>query len=247
MVTFFGNNSRKRHPSVQDIINIHKSGSEYAHAYETLIDNLNILNASNPLQTILVTSARPLEGKTTVATNLAVTMMLSKKRVLIVDTDLRRPNLHEIFEVDNDIGFADLLQGNHNISELIQSIPMFESFEEETISIDLITSGKANQNLFHQMNAEQFKSHIAQMKKSYDLTIFDSPPVLAVTDALLMAPLVQGVIMVLSTGVVTEEDVISTKQQIQQAGGNISGVVMNRFDEKLHGPGLHAYYKYYGK
>lgn len=245
MRTIFGNNSRKRHPSIEDLINIHNSGSEFTHAYETLINNLNIINGSHPAQTLLVTSSQPLEGKTTVATNLAVAMMLAKKKTLIVDTDLRRPSLHDIFEIENDVGFANILLGTDTVKELIHSIPIFENFEEDSTSISVMPSGQANKNLFKQIDPEKIKTALNKMKDMFDVIILDSSPVLAVTDSLLIAPLVQDVILVLNTGVVKEEDVVSAKNLILKAGGKITGVVMNNFNEKQHGAGIQPYSRYY--
>ena len=229
----------------EDILQLLNTSSETAQSYETLLSSLHLLNSTRPLKTILVTSAQPEEGKTTVSINLAFTMMLANKKALIIDTDLRKPRLHQILKLENMLGFADILNGSQDVKNVIQSVNVTNDTPERNQILSVITSGRVSRNSFNTMGSPKLRDAIEHLRNDYDIVLLDSSPVLSVSDSLLLAPLVDGVILILNTGVVTEKDAKSAKERLEQAGGHILGVVMNRFNEKLHGPGFHPYYGYY--
>ncbi len=228
-----------------DVLQRLTSDQEVAHSYETLLSSLHLLNSSRPLRSILVTSTQPEEGKTTVTINLALTMMLAGKRVLIVDADLRKPRIHRILELDDTRGFADLLAGNLSVQDVIQVIERTSGAPQPEYILSVITSGRVSPNSFNLLASPKVKAAIEHFTEMFDTVLLDSPPALSVSDSLLVAPVVDGVILVLNTGAVSEKDAERAKERLEQAGGHILGVAMNRFSEKLHGPSFHPYHSYY--
>jgi capsular exopolysaccharide synthesis family protein len=192
-----------------------------------------------------VTSAQPGEGKTTVTINLVLTAALAGKKGLVIDTDLRRPKINHIFNLENTLGFTDLLTGNLGIQDTIQTVELPNDAFQNKQTISVITSGKISPNSFSIARSATLNKHVDHLRTMYDLVLLDTPPVLSVSDTLLLTPVVDGIILVLNTGVVTERDARLVKERLEQAGGHIIGVVMNRFNVKMHGPGFHPYSSYY--
>jgi tyrosine-protein kinase Etk/Wzc len=220
------------------------SSPEIIHAYNTLLSSLHLLNPTRQLKTLLVTSSRPEEGKTTVTINLALAMTI---RTVIVDADLRKPRLHAIFGLDNARGFADLISWRSSVlsfSRLGHVVEVQPTVSDVTWSLGVVTSGTGEPNSFTGLTPSKLKETIDSLTLDFDVALLDSPPVLAANDALVLAPLVDGIIFVLDTGNVTEGDVRSAKGRLTEAGGHILGVAMNRFDARVHGPGFHPYESY---
>ena len=220
------------------------SETDTAKCYEGLLTNLNRQNASHPLRSILITSAKPEEGKTTVTLALALAMILSGKKVLIVEADLRKPRLHRLLNVKNEQGMTDILCGDRGVSDVVQTVDLVGEAELKR-SISVITSGRKSSNLFKMIGDLKLKFDVAYLKNIYDVVLIDTPPILAVNDALLLAPAVDGTILVLRAGAVSEKEAIQSKERLKQAGCHILGVVMNRFDEKIHGSSFMPYHNYY--
>jgi capsular exopolysaccharide synthesis family protein len=193
----------------------------------------------------LLTSTQPEEGKTTVTINLALTMMLAGKRILIVDADLRRPRIHHILNLADTGGFADLLAGKLGVQDVIQVLELASDTGQDDYILSVITSGRPSPNSFKLLASPKVKEAIVHFTETFDTVLLDSPPALSVSDSLLLAPMVDGVILVVNTGAVTEKDARRAKERLEQAGGHILGVAMNRFSEKLHGPAFHPYHSYY--
>jgi capsular exopolysaccharide synthesis family protein len=229
-----------------DILRLLKSNSEFGQSYEALLGNLQLLSVSRPCGTILVTSTQPEEGKSTVTLGLALAMMLVGKKVLVFDSDLRKPRIHQLLGLDNKRGAADVMDGSLGVQDVIQALEIADSASpgnKQTLGV--ITSGKVSPNALQLVANSKLKIDLDKLKTLYDCVLLDSAPVLAVSDPLLLAPLVDGIIIVLSPGAVTEKDAKLAKERLEQAGGHILGVVMNRFNEALHGPGFHPYNDYY--
>lgn len=229
----------------EDFLRILTSSTDTAQSYQTLLSSLHLLNSTRPLKSILITSTQPEEGKTTVTINLALTMILSGKKALIVDADLRKPRIHQMLGLEDARGLSDYLTGNLEIQEVIQSVKVTkEGFQNER-SLSVVPSGRVSPGSFNLIASHKVKQAIESLIHVYDVVLLDSPPTLSVSDALLLAPLVDGVILVVNTGLVAQKDALRAKDRLEQSGGHILGVVMNRFDEKLHGPGFHPYHSYY--
>lgn len=222
------------------------SNSEVSHAYETLMSSLEVLSAARPLSSVMITSAQPEEGKTTVTVNLGLTMMRAGKNVLILDADLRRPQIHRVLQVENSRGLADVLAGSAGVHDVIRVVRVGDEGPRSSHTLSVITSGRVDGSIGGLGSAKaKVKEAIEYVTKLYDLILLDSPPTLAVSDALLLGRMVDGVLLVLNTGTVTERDARRAKERLEESGAHIVGVVMNRFDEKLHGPGFHPYRSYY--
>jgi capsular exopolysaccharide synthesis family protein len=237
--------NKSSHLVCEDFVRLLHSSPEMAQSYETLLSSLELLNSTRPLKAILITSAQPEEGKTTVSINLALTMMLAGKKTLILDADFRRPKLHQILKVENTQGFVDILTGSRDVQDLIQVVKITDHLPENKQTLDAIASGKVATNSFKLMGSPRLKEAIEYLRNQYDVVLIDSSPVLSVNDPLFLAPMVDGVILVLNTGVVTEKDAKHAKERLEQARGHILGVVMNHFIEGVHGPGYHPYQGYY--
>lgn len=232
-------------PEYLKFLQLLSSSPEIAHSFDTLLSSLQLLNSTRPLKSFLVTSTQPEEGKTTITINLAITLALAGKRVLLVDADLRKPRIHYVLQLENAQGFTDILMGSGRVQDVTQVIKMTNPAREDTQSLSVITSGRVSPSLMATLGSSTFRRAIEPFTRDYDAILIDSPPVLSVNDAILMASVVDGVILVLNTGVVTDRDAKRAKERIEEAGGRILGVVMNRFSEKDHGPGLHPYSSYY--
>jgi capsular exopolysaccharide synthesis family protein len=214
-------------------------------SYETLMIGLQLRKSSGPLTSILVTSTQPEEGKTTVSVNLAITMTFSGKKVVLIDADLRKPRLQQIFQLNNTVGFSDVVSSRIGFHDAIQMVTSSGNDPGGRRGLSVVTSGGTTANALGLMDAGNLRERIEQLAKEFDMVIIDSPPVLSVSDPLMIAPIVDGVILVLNTGVVMERDAQCAKQRLEQAGARLLGVVMNRFSEKRHGPGYHPYQGYY--
>jgi non-specific protein-tyrosine kinase len=237
----FSRNIRNGVPRLEQLLMAHESESPFAVAGETLMNHLMASVTGEPPHNILLTSAQPEEGKTTVAAHLAITMGLSRKRVLIIDADLRAPSLHEVFGLSPDFGFADILE-NTKAEEVIQTVDLDPEAVGEPRLLSVITSGRVRPNLHKMFGAEHVKRTLERLGDSFDVIIIDTPPVLAVSDALPLMRLMDGVLLVLKTGESRERDAVAAKTVVTRSGGQLLGVVMNLFDEKRHGDGLSTHH-----
>lgn len=229
----------------EGLLQLLKSSPEMAQSYETLLSSLQLLNSTRPFRTLLVTSTQPEEGKTTVTLTLALAMMLAGKKVLVLDSDLRKPRIHQLLNLDNTRGIAEVIKGNLGVQDVIQPVEITHNMTQDKQTLSVITSGGDPSDSLRLIGNSKLKIYLDELRTAYDIVLMDSPPALSVSDPLLLAPLADGIILVLRPGVVTEKDAKMAKERLEQAGGHILGVVMNRFDEALHGPGYHPYQNYY--
>ncbi|MFV9510449.1 CpsD/CapB family tyrosine-protein kinase [Tepidibacillus sp. LV47] len=203
-----------------------------AEAYRMLRTNIQFASIDHPLQTIMVTSSAPLEGKTITASNLAVVMAQADKQVLLVDADLRKPTVHHTFRLPNRLGLTNLLVENRELTEVIQAtnIP----------NLSILTSGPIPLNPAELLNSKKMKRLIEELLSHYDLILFDAPSVLAVTDAQILSNLVDGVLLVVNAGTTNRDVLIKAKRQLDQVHANIIGTILN--NKSIEG---HSYYYYY--
>ena len=227
------------------VLGLIESSPALRQSYEALVSSLRLQNGVRPLNSLLISSAQPEEGKTTVAVGLALVLALAGKRVLLVDADLRRPALHRVFGVENARGLADVLAGDLDHAEAAHTIPIPDPAGGQPGALSLVTSGRPSSFPLGAMQSAVLTEVIHRFTEAYDSVVIDSPPLLSVSDALLIAPVVDGVILIVNTGVVSEADGRRAMERLSQAGGRVLGVVMNRFDERRHGPGFHPYHGYY--
>lgn len=186
------------------------------------------------LKTILVTSPAPQEGKTTIALNLAGSFAQSNKKTLLLDADLRKPRLHQVFEKDKRPGLVDYLVGDVPFEKVLTTT--------DTKNLFLITSGIIPPNPAEMLDSVQMENFIKKVRSEFDYIIIDSPPIIAVTDAEILARKVDGNILVVSAES-TEKDMLERAVQLLKNDLSVLiGTVLNNFSTK---PGYGSYYKYY--
>ncbi|MBN1312972.1 MAG: polysaccharide biosynthesis tyrosine autokinase [Anaerolineae bacterium] len=182
---------------------------------------------------LLVTSANPQEGKSTISANLAITIAQAGQRVVLIDADMRRPALHNFFGYSSDNGLSTLLTGQTGLDDVLQSTSV--------ANLDLITSGQTPHNPNLLLGSEAMSELLATLKSQVDIVMIDTPAYLAVADATSLAMLVDGVILVASRGDVRRKDVLEVREQLAAARSNLLGVVINRAEYDVPRP----YRKYY--
>ena len=231
----------------KDFLRIIESDRRIAHTYETLVSSIHLAAktafSGAPLKSLMVCSAQPGEGKTTVSMGLTLTMALSGRRVLLVDADTRKPMVHEIFALSGNPGFTDILAETSDLT--LKDVVQRVALERHNAALDIVPSGPPAPTHANPMASSRLQTFVAAACEEYDLVVLDSPPVLAVSDPCFLAPVVSGVIFVVDTGTVQERDAKLAKDRIQKAGGRLLGFVMNRFDDAQAGPGYHPYEGYY--
>lgn len=203
-----------------------------AECYRRLRTSLLRLSMDQPIKTVLVTSANPQEGKSTTLLNLAITLAETNQRVLVVDMDLRRPTDHIQFGLPRAPGFTDIVAGGKTIDSVIH--------RNVVPHLDVLTSGTAAHHPSEFFGHTQTLEMVMGMREQYRWILIDAPPVLVVNDALVLASLVDGTMLILSAGVTRLEALERATRLLQEAGGRLLGVVLNRFEPKV------AYGSFYG-
>ena len=205
-------------------------------AYRVLRTNIHYASSDKELTTLLFTSAGPGEGKSTTAANIAVVMAQSGSRVLIVDCDLRKPTLHRIFEVERSNGITNILVENCSLESV--------AVKTKTKGLDFISSGPIPPNPAELLGSIKFDRFLKLALEEYDRVIIDAPPIIAVTDAGVMASKVDGVVLVCNADIVKPEWAKKAKTLLESAKGNIIGVVLNKVESS--GDDYYYYYYYHG-
>jgi capsular exopolysaccharide synthesis family protein len=211
-----------------------QSVPELRDAYNALLTGirLNVPFGSHP--SILVTSTQPSEGKTTIASCLAIVAARSGQAVLLIDGDLRRPSLAASAGIANAVGFGEVIDGCANSSDAINRIDLFES-TEVVGTLSVMAAGRRPPEFLAGVDWGKARAKIEAISQLFDLVIFDSPPILAANDALLLAGIVDGVLLVVGAGSADRDEVRRAKEQIEPVGTPLIGAVLNQFDPKLHG------------
>lgn len=206
-------------------------------AYRTLRTNIQFSSVDKPIRTLLVTSSSPGEGKSTTTANLAVVLAQTGQRVIVVDTDLRRPVQHKMFGIPNNTGLTTALLGGDNIVLDGHLQPT------EIDNLQVLTSGPIPPNPSELLGSHRMDRLIETLAGQSDIVIFDSPPVLAVTDAAVMGRQVDGVMLVVDAGSTREHALIGATDELRKTGANVLGVALNRLDTRRGG--YYYYYYYY--
>ncbi|WP_027954850.1 CpsD/CapB family tyrosine-protein kinase [Halobacillus kuroshimensis] len=208
--------------------------SPIAEQFRTIRTNLQFTSVDKDLETIVVTSANPSEGKSVTTANVAVVFAQQGKRVLLVDADLRKPTIHYTFRVPNTIGLSNYLIGAQKVSEIASHTDLNK--------LDVITCGPIPPNPSELLGSNKMKEFIEEAKHTYDMIIFDTPPVHAVTDSQVLGNFVDGVLLVVRSKQTEKDSAVKAKEQLEQSQANILGVVLNDQDIKSSN-----YYYYYGQ
>ena len=190
--------------------------------------------AKDSLKTILVTSAAPKEGKTTISINLAGSFALTNKKTLLIDCDLRKPQIHHIFKSNKSPGLINYLIGDVLIEEIIKST--------EIDNLKFVTTGTIPPNPAEMLDSNEMKELLAKFRSEYDIVILDSPPIIAVTDSEILSSIVDGTIIVVSADTTEIELMERAVELIKRENTQFLGTVLNNFSYKS---GYGSYYKYY--
>jgi capsular exopolysaccharide synthesis family protein len=205
--------------------------SAAAEAFRTVRTNIQFAGLDRTLQLLTVTSAGIDEGKSQVAANLAITMAQAEQRVVLVDCDLRRPALHTLFGLNNDVGITTMLLASEGTPAPLQqtSVP----------GLQLLASGPLPPRPADILGSRRLGEILHALRAVADVIIIDTPPVLAVTDAVVLAPRVDGVILVLRAGHTRREPAKQARAVLEKSKANIVGIVLNDAE-------LNATTDYYG-
>jgi non-specific protein-tyrosine kinase len=201
------------------LITLRDPGSAAAEAYRTLRTNIQFSSLDRSLKTLLITSTAPDEGKSVTLANLAVTMAQAEQRVLMVDCDLRRPSLHSIFGLSNEQGLtsAILEQGEGELPIQATAVP----------GLSLLASGPLPPRPADLLGSRRMVALLERMRASADIVLIDTPPVVAVTDAAVLAPQVDGVLLVLQAGHTRRDRAREARLILEKVKAHIIGVVLN--------------------
>jgi polysaccharide biosynthesis transport protein len=219
-----------------------KPRSPAAESYRGLRTSLQFMAIDRPLGVVQITSARPAEGKSTSAANLAVACARAGQRVILVDCDLRKPRLHSFFDMPPEAGFTSLLIGVASLDELIHQVA-----DEPGLSV--LTAGRIPPDPSELLSGARARQIFSELRNMADLVIVDTPPVLAVADPLIVSGLVDGVVMVASFGSTQRGAVTKAAEKLRQVDAPILGTVLNRFSPRRGGGGYgygHGYGYGYG-
>ncbi|MEI9962811.1 MAG: CpsD/CapB family tyrosine-protein kinase [Limisphaerales bacterium] len=208
--------------------------SQHAEAYRVLRTNILFSRKDDKRNSIVVVSAGAGEGKSTTTLNLATVFAQAGDRVLIVDSDLRRPTLHKVLRISNAVGLTNYLLKQNTLDEVIQitSLP----------TLHVMASGKLPSSSMSILNSAQMKEMVTELKQRYDYVFFDSPPILGVSDASILASEMDLAIQVIQYRRYPQPMNVRAKQLIEKVGGNLIGIVLNNINMSQD----ESYYYYSG-
>jgi capsular exopolysaccharide synthesis family protein len=193
--------------------------SPAAEAYRSLRSNLRFLAADRPIQALVFTSAGAHEGKSTTVANLALSLVQSGKRVLLVDADMRRPSQHEVFSLSNKRGLSTVLCDMVALSKAVQAGPI--------PGLDILTSGPAPASPVELLESPRMAALLAEARTQYDMILFDAPPVIAVTDAQSLATIVDGAVLNIGINRVTRDAARQALARLKASRGWVAGMVVH--------------------
>lgn len=204
---------------MSELITKYDPKSPISEVFRLLRTNIQYINKDEKSTAIMLTSTTPANGKTFVTANLAITLAQANKRVILVDSDIRKPRLHKVFELENTVGLSDYLR-NSSDGLYIRKTNI------ENLSI--VTAGTMVNNPSELIGQEKFKKTIEALKEKYDYVIIDSSPILMVTDSILVSRVVDATILIAIYNKTRIDDLKSAVRRINYVGGNVAGVVVNR-------------------
>lgn len=207
--------------------------SPIAEQYRTIRTNLQFASVDEELKTMLVTSPGPGAGKSITTANLAVVYAQQGKKVLLIDADMRKPTVHYTFRLDNLHGLSSILVGEESVEEAVSTT--------DIDNLDIIPCGPIPPNPSELLGSRKMRTLLHEAGMVYDLIIFDTPPVLAVTDAQILANIVDGSLLVVRSKETENEAAIKAKEALEPAKAKLLGAVLNDREKKASN-----YYYYYG-
>lgn len=204
-------------------------------AFRTLRTNLQFASPDVELRAVLFTSPGPAEGKSTVSSNLAVSVAQTGTEVVLVDSDLRKPTVHKIFGLNNSVGLTSVLTGQIKLEDAVQ--------KTKIDGLSVLTSGPIPPNPAELLQSKSMRGIVERLKQEHERVLLDAPPVLPVADAMILSAYVDGVIMVISANHVPREMAVRAKELLENTNARLLGVVLNQV--KYSRDGEQYYYNYY--
>jgi capsular exopolysaccharide synthesis family protein len=214
--------------------------SPAAEAYRTLRTNIQFAAVDGDPRTLLVTSSVPGEGKTTTSCNLAVAFAQAGRRTLLIDADMRKPGVHQLFNLSNGAGLSTLFLEHRDDA----AASLTHSTEQERLWI--LTSGPLPPNPAELLSSQRFRGILDGLRERFDLIVIDSPPVQAVTDAAILSALTDGVVFVIDAGRTRRGAVRHGRDALSRSGARILGAVLNRLSQRAQAESYYAYGSYSG-
>lgn len=211
--------------------------SQFTEAFRALRTSLLLATSGQPPKFILFTSAMPSEGKTTMATNLACILAQSDVRILLLDADLRRSNIHHRFGMSGKLGLTTVLAGTSTLEEAIQHVP-------EAHNLDILPSGPVPPFPTEMLGSAAMQTLLEKLGKIYTHIVIDSPPVLSVTDAVVLGRMVDAVVLVVRHGKSSKNVMRRARDLLARSGAPVAGLVLNAVD--VNSPDYYGYYGYLG-
>lgn len=210
--------------------------SPISEAYKILRTNIEFTNLEDKKRSIMVTSTRMREGKSTTSANLAVAFSQAGRKVLLIDADMRKPTQHHVFGLSNRVGLSSVLSNQHELEEAIQ--------QTDIEQVDVLCSGPIPPNPSEMLASKGMTALLQRTRDSYDLVILDTPPTLVVTDAPIVSTKCDGVVLVVDCGAIRKTEALKAKQKLEHVQARILGVVLNNIKR---GSEDHYAYYYYGE
>ncbi len=207
--------------SAVELAVLKKPGSQLAESFRTLRTAIFLSTPRHPPQILLVTSSQPNEGKSCTALNLALTLAQRGGRVALIDADLRKPGVASLLGLANGKGLSTVLTGAHTLKEAMQSLDVLPNLR-------VLPGGPRPPNPADLLSSSGMKETLEELRKHFDQVVVDSPPVLLVSDATILSTLVDGIVLIVETGVTVRGAMLRTHKILGSAGGKILGVVLNK-------------------
>ncbi|MHA6725564.1 CpsD/CapB family tyrosine-protein kinase [Macrococcoides caseolyticum] len=211
--------------------------STISEQYRMIRSNIMFSGIDHEITKLVVTSAAPSAGKSTTAANIAVAYAQAGKKVLLIDGDLRKPTVQYTFETKNVFGLSNLITDQIGLEQAVQNTQV------ENLSI--MTSGPIPPNPSELLASKRFKELISNFEEHFDMIIIDTPPVLAVTDAVIMSNVVDGTILVTNIEINNKHHLVKAKEVLHKSEANILGIILNNVEKSSKDD--YYYYEYYGK
>src|SRR5712692_689097 len=223
---------------VVETVTLVRPQSQMAESYRALRTSLLLSNLGAPPKVIMVTSARPQEGKTTTSINSAIVLAQKGVRVLLVDADLRRPSIHKTLGMGPRSGLSNVLTGSATVQQTIATSPILPN-------LFIMPAGTPPPNPAELLASSHMKDLLAELREQFDHIVIDTPPTLPVTDAVVLSPRADATILVIRSGQTTKQALRRARDILMQVNAHVAGVLLNAVD--LTSPDYYYYYEYQGK
>lgn len=218
--------------TIRQLIAHSEPKSPISEQYRNVRTNIQFSAVDTDVRSFIVTSSNPAEGKTTTTGNLAVVFAQQGKKVLLIDADLRKPAMHTMFRTENTLGLTSILSNQNTLKSCVR--------ETEIENLDFLPAGAVPPNPAELLGSSKMEELLNKACESYDLVILDTPPVLAVTDAQVLANKCDGIVLVVRSAHTEKEEAIKAKGLLENSKGKLLGVVLNAKKQDSN------YYYYYG-